>query len=215
MEVREARRLNLIEHIANTYQGNRAAFSRATGKNPNLINLVLSNNKEFARPIGEKLARDLEIKAHLPKGWLDSPRGIGERKSVFIPVVTGALLPKEQPPNADYSFTLPLDDPMLSLRLSGTANLVVYVANESTMTPTFDVGDYLWIDLGVKQYDGDGVYAIVSDNVKFRRIQKISDTQFRMSTDNKVYDPITYNGKDKKKPVICGRVMTCSRNMPL
>ena len=212
----EVRRLNLIEYIANNHGGNRAAFCRATGKNPNLINLVLSGNKDYARSIGEKLARDIEARSSLPKGWLDSPRGIGERKSVFIPMVTDATLPAVQPPSADYSFTLPMDDPRFSLRLTGTKNLVIFTAKDSNMAPTVEVGDFLWIDLGVKDFSGDGVYALTAeDGVMIRRLQKISETELRVSTDNKAFDSLTVKIKGKGKPDICGRVVACSKTSQL
>jgi hypothetical protein len=216
MKVTETRRLNLIEHIANNFAGNRAAFSRATGKNPNLINLVLSGNKDYARDIGEKLARDIEIKSNLPRGWMDSPRGIGERNSVFIPMITSVSLPIAQPPAADYSFTLPMDDPRFSLRLTGTKNLVIFTAKDSTMSPTVEVGDFLWIDLGVKDFAGDGVYSMTTeDGVMVRRLQKISETELRVSTDNKSYESIVVKIKGKGKPEICGRVIACSKTSQL
>jgi SOS-response transcriptional repressor LexA len=216
MDVSETRRLNLIEHIANNFAGNRAAFSRATGKNPNLINLVLSSNKDYARAIGEKLARDIEIKSNLPKGWMDSPHGIGERNSVFIPMITAVSLPTAQPPGADYSFTLPMDDPRFALRLTGTKNLVIYTGKDSTMAPTIEIGDFLWIDLGVKDYAGDGVYAMTTESgVTIRRLQKISETELRVSTDNKSYESIVAKIKGKGKPEICGRVIACSKTNQL
>lgn len=63
MDAFEARRVNLTDYIADRYESNRAAFCRATGKNPNLINLVLTDNADYRRNIGEKLARDIERKA--------------------------------------------------------------------------------------------------------------------------------------------------------
>jgi len=212
----EIRRLNLIEYIANNFAGNRAAFCRATGKNPNLINLVLSANADYSRTIGEKLARDIEARSSLAKGWLDSPRGIGDRKSVFIPVITAAVLPSVQPPESDYSFTLPMDDPRLALRLTGTKNLVIFTAKDSNMTPTIEVGDFLWIDLGVKEFAGDGVYSLIAeDGIVIRRLQKISETELRVSTDNKSFDPLTAKVKGKGKPEISGRVVACSHTKQL
>jgi hypothetical protein len=212
----EVRRLNLIEYIANNFAGNRAAFCRATGKNPNLINLVLSGNKDYARTIGEKLARDIEARSNLAKGWLDSPRDIGDIKSVFIPMITATTLPVVQPVGSDFSFTLPMDDPRFSLRLSGTKNLVIFTAKDSTMAPTIEVGDFLWIDLGVKEFAGDGVYSLTADyGIVIRRLQRISATELRVFTDNKAFDPLTAKIKGKGKPDISGRVVACSKTSQL
>ena len=218
--VTETRRLNLIEHIANNFAGNRAAFCRATLKNPNLINLVLSGNKDYARTIGEKLARDLEERASLPKGWLDSPRGIGDRKSVYIPMITDAIFPVVRPQESDYNFTLPMDDPRFSLRLTGTKNLVILVAKSPAMAPTIEIGDFLWSDLGVKEFSGDGLYALETlagdiAAITVRRLQKITGTELRMSTDNKAFDPIIVKIKGKDQLTICGRVIACSKTTQL
>jgi len=107
----EVRRLNLIEYIAKNFSGNRAAFCRATGKNPNLINLVLSGNKDYARTIGEKLARDIEARSNLAKGWLDSPRDIDDIKSVFIPMITATTLVLTLYSSTAGMFKLPIASP--------------------------------------------------------------------------------------------------------
>jgi SOS-response transcriptional repressor LexA len=47
--------------------GNQSVFARMIGKSPAQVNHWLSRIK----PIGEKVARDLEIAFKLPRGWLD------------------------------------------------------------------------------------------------------------------------------------------------
>lgn len=79
----DVRRDNLRQLVDSKYDGNRSAFARATGKPINLINLMLTPNTERRKPMGEKLARDLEAAERLPTGWLDVDRG----KSSAVPVV--------------------------------------------------------------------------------------------------------------------------------
>ena len=206
MDVFEIRRLNLVEHIANNFQSNRAAFCRATGKNPNLINLVLSDNPEYRRNIGEKLARNIEEVSAMPKEWLDQPRGIGDRNSVFLPLVTG-LLPSAAPTRSEFSFTIPIDDPLLRLQATGTKNLVIYTVQDSSMSGSIEPGDHLIADLGVKKINGDGVYAMmVGGNTQIRRVQQMPTGMVRVSCDNTLYQPFESKPAEIK---IQARILAC------
>jgi hypothetical protein len=85
----DVRRENLEQLIDTKFydeklgKGNRSAFARAAGKNVNLINLSLTPNIALRKPIGEKLARDMEAAVQLPRGWLDQDRG---NKTVMVGV---------------------------------------------------------------------------------------------------------------------------------
>lgn len=213
----DVRRENLISLIRDSYQNNRAEFSRSTGKNPNLINLVLSNNEEYRRNIGEKLARDLESRCGIATGWLDAPRGIGIRRVTRIPILTDAAnVPDKAPLESDYHVTLPVDDPALALRSTGTSNLAIVIANESCMAPTFHVGDLVWVDLGVKKISGDGIYVIrVAGGTVFRRIQQLPTGEVRLSTDDPVYAPQILKGKALSGIRIIGKSTAVSRRTAL
>lgn len=209
MDVFETRRLNLIAFIEEKFDGNRAAFCRATTKNPNLINLVLTDNADYRRNIGEKLARDIEQKAGLATGWLDSPRGVGERRTTCIPISWLVWsIPDKPPLKSDASLTVPTDDPVLKLRITGTSNLLIVVQQESSMAPTIKVNDYFWVDLGVKTFSGNGVYVIRNpdETTLLKRVQQLSDSQFQLSCDDKTYEPVLLNAKSMAKVKIVGRV---------
>lgn len=209
MDVFETRRLNLVAFIEDKFDGNRAAFCRSTGKNPNLINLVLTDNADYRRNIGEKLARDVEKKAGLATGWLDSPRGVGERRMVCIPISWMVwTIPDSPPLRSDSSLTIPTDDPVLRLRITGTSNLMIIVQQEASMAPTIRVGDYFWVDLGVKVFSGDGVYVLRNPDgtTMLKRIQQLSDSEFRLSSDDKSYEPVLLSSKAMNKTGVVGRV---------
>jgi hypothetical protein len=205
----EVRRQNLLALIRDSYQNNRAEFCRATGKNPNLINLVLSHNDEYRRNIGEKLARDIEARCGIANGWLDSPRGMGVRRVTKIPILTDAEdIPDDAPLTSDYHVTLPVDDPTLSLRSTGTSNLVIVVVQESCMAPTFHVGDHVWVDLGVKKIVGDGIYVVrMQDGSLFRRIQQLPTGELRVSTDDPAYAPQILKGKAVTSMRVIGKAI--------
>jgi hypothetical protein len=213
----EVRRQNLLTLIRDSYQNNRAEFCRATGKNPNLINLVLSQNEEYRRNIGEKLARDIEQRAGIAAGWLDSPRGIGIRRVTKIPILTDAgAVPDAAPLESDYHVTLPVDDPTLALRSTGTRNLAIVIAQESCMAPTFRVGDFVWVDLGVKKIAGDGIYVIrMADGSLFRRIQQLPTGELRVSTDDPAYAPQILKGKAANAMRVIGKAIACNNRTAL
>lgn len=88
-DIFEVRRRNLVAYIQDKHEGNRAEFCRAIGKNPNLINLALTKNKEYRKNIGEKLARDIEQQSGMPSGWLDQHDRSPSEPTVQVPVTTG------------------------------------------------------------------------------------------------------------------------------
>lgn len=90
-DIFETRRKNLLSHIADKHQGNRAEYCRAIGKNPNLINLTLTRNPDHRKNIGEKLARDLEHLSNLPDGWLDATERKPPPDVVNVPVVSNDM----------------------------------------------------------------------------------------------------------------------------
>jgi hypothetical protein len=217
MDTFSIRRLNLLTYIEEKFDGNRAAFCRAIEKNPNLINLVLTNNAEYARNIGEKLARDIEQRAGLATGWLDSPKGVGERKMVYIPITWMPwMIPDKPPLRSDASLTVPTDDPALRLRITGTSNLLIVVAQEPSMAPTIRVGDHFWVDLGVKEFRSDGVYVVRNPEgtTMLRRIQALSDG-YQLSCDDKTYEPLVLNFKAMARVKIVGRLISVWAHSPL
>ena len=217
MNIIEVRRQNLLGYIRDTYGGNRAEFCRATGKNPNLINLVLSLNPEYQRNIGEKLARDIEGRTGLASGWLDSPRGIGARKVAKIPMLTDSTdIPEKAPLESDYYAVFPVDDPTLALRSTGLKNLIMVTAQESGMEPTFVVGSYVWVDLGIKKPQGDGIYVLrVGGVTQFRRIQQMPNGDLRLSQDDPAYAPQLVKNRASSGVTVVGKVIAASKRVTL
>lgn len=216
MDIQEIRRNNLVAHIKNKHQGNRAAFCRATGKNPNLINLVLSDNLEFRRGFGEKLARDIESRAGLQEGWLDRLHGHGESRLVRIPIVRCGDIAEKPPTNYETYSVFALDRHMLRAE-SAPTNVVICMNENDNMSPTVNLGDWLYIDLGVKSIVADGLYVLRlmnSNETTLRRVQRLPNDQLRISVDNSLYQPIVGGEceilKDSK---IMGKVIQLTRRV--
>lgn len=185
----EIRRLNLIAHIDAKFEGNRASFCRASGKNPNLINLVLTKNPEYRRNIGEKLARDIEEKSGMQAHWLDNPQGIGARSTTRVPLILDMTVPELPLIYSEFNLTVPFDEPRMISRVTGMANVVIITAADGLMSPTIELGDMVWLDLGVKKFKADGVYALmVGEQTQLRRIQETA-SGYEMSCDSRTPAP--------------------------
>ena len=118
--------------------------------------------------------------------------------------------------DSDYHVTLPVDDPTLALRSTGTANLSIVVAQDSSMSPTFGVGDWVWVDLGIKKLPGDGIYLIrLKDGTMFRRVQQLPTGELRVSTDDTAYTPQILKGKSISGLKLIGKAIAATRRINL
>jgi hypothetical protein len=208
MSINDIRRINLISYIAQHHEGNRAAFCRATGKNPNLINLVLTDNPGYRRNIGEKLARDIEKRCELEPGWLDVAGGMSAKHVLFVPFVEYSNAPTKPPDRADYAWILPTDEPHFATA-TAPARIVAVKMEGSTMKPSIQAGDPVFLDLGVKELDSDGVYLVRrGEKTELRRIQDVGGGDIRIGVDNSTYQPIAGPRKQLLKEfVIVGKAL--------
>lgn len=212
MDVFEARRLNLIDHIEAQYEGNRAAFCRATGKNPNLINLVLTDNADYRRNIGEKLARSIEEKAGLQVGWLDLPRGATPGKSQCIALVTYSDIPEDPPIKPEHYAMIPVDATYPPV-LTGVTKLVFAVVTEASMEPTLGHGDIIYVDLRVKCVESDGLYVLRrGSRTEVRRVQRLNGGLIRLSTDSQQFQALSGTVEEIFEGIrVVGRVVLANK----
>lgn len=215
MDIGDVRRMNLVQYIEQHHKGNRAAFCRAIGKNPNLINLTLTDNAEYRKGFGEKLARDIEKRAGIAQGWLDVPHGLGARRTAYIPLVPLKAIPDAAPDRCDFHLVLPVDDPNLTTRITGIKNLVCCQIDDMTMQPTLSVGDWVWVDLGTKAFSGDGVYALrkPSGETSLARLQQLMNGSYRMSFDNPSYQTMSLTKEELDDAAVAGRVVLAFKGM--
>lgn len=179
--ISEVRRANLRALISEKYEGNRSSFSRATKKNVNLINLVLSNNPDHRRNIGERLARDLEQAVGLPTGWLDIDRNGGSVGKVYtFPVVRLGDA-------SEGLEKLVLGADVVSRHLDGPASIgavkACYMPSDE-MAPAIGKGDLMFVDTSVGAVGQDGVYVLTrGKDVFVRRIRKSLIGGIKISAD--------------------------------
>jgi len=176
----EVRKRNLKKYIDEKFDGNRAAFARASGKNSNLIVLVLSNNPEIVRSIGERLAREIEQKMGLPAGWMDLDSGAPSERFSTIPIISLDNMSQtiEKLFLSDRVLNKSIDTPTSIHAVRG-----LYMPSKE-MQPAISQDDILLVDTGCETYPKDGVYVIRANKSVFvRRVRRLLTGNIRISAD--------------------------------
>lgn len=200
----QIRRANLAALIDERFEGNRAAFCRATGKNPNLINLILSKNPDLQRSIGEKLSRDIEGLLDLPSGWLDKKSPNNTERSSSIPVVSSV----DARPGEEWLVLLPETLRAIAPNVP-TAGLAVVKAASDHMAPSINLGDLVLINKSVKVADSSGgVFAIdTGDGIVLARFRKTIQEGWSISYDNEAYPAAPISQAFLAKQKVVGRAV--------
>ena len=74
MNIREIRRQRVLQLITERFHGVDAQFADAIDRSPTQVARWFMETKN-RRPIGEKIARDIEKQLNLARGWLDTEPG--------------------------------------------------------------------------------------------------------------------------------------------
>lgn len=94
VEISKIRRMRLQELIDTKYGGVQAEFAKKAGVNPTQISTALNpspKNPKYARQIGEKLARKIEVALELPIGWLDGTEDLRQPQPKYLVSPTSIL----------------------------------------------------------------------------------------------------------------------------
>lgn len=173
--------MNLKKLVDDKYDGNKAAFARAAGKNSNLIVLCLSPNPAIRRSIGERLAREIEQVMQLPSGWMDLDSGAPLERYVTIPIVSLDNLKGtvEKLFLSDRVVKKACDTPTSTAVLRG-----LYMPS-AEMLPAIDQDDILLVDTGCEGFPKDGVYVLtINSSVFVRRVRRLLDGNVRIGADS-------------------------------
>lgn len=169
------RRENLRKLVLDRYDGNRAAFSRAAEVHQNQVNLLLTDNMEHRRNLGEALARKLEHTLGLTSGWLDTVHSAATAHLVptlDVPAPLAGIFGKEDMLHSMWLYESHLE--LLEGRITNKSNLHVCRVATRDLDPEISVGDHLLIDLGAKAISVDGVYVVQNGtNLFLRRVTKL------------------------------------------
>ena len=200
----QIRRSNLDALIKDRFEGNRASFCRATGRHPNLINLILSKNPNLKRGIGEKLCRGIEKSLALPQGWLDKPfHGAEGAGAVTVSIID----------NTRIDEWLTLDRTSLKEMSAATpaGHIAVFRVKSDHMSPTVSAGDLLFLDTSEseRKVDQSGSIFVVNaqDGPSLVRFRKTAEG-WVLSFDNTAYAPVKVTQAFVNKQEILGRALT-------
>lgn len=183
--VADIRRENLRALIKEHYENNNAAFCRAASiKNHNGINLVLTDNLENRRNMGEKVARAIEVNIGLPRGYLDVPQmntANGSRVYTFTVVGFDSL-------DAESLERVVLKADVIARHLdspSAMTNVRAVFMQTGEMSPAINKDDLVFVDTGCTKFEQDGVYVILRDKEAFvRRVRRSLAGGIKVSADS-------------------------------
>jgi hypothetical protein len=167
----ETRRENLRRLIQEKFEGNRANLSRLTGINANQINLLLTDNDEHRRNMGESLARRIEREAGLPPNILDQPHDATAKQTFTVPAL---------PVPHELAHIFRAEDTVASVcyylgsahqlgSVTALENLAIYRVTTKDLEPDVAQEDQVIVDTGVRAVTVDGVYILISGGVTFMR----------------------------------------------
>jgi hypothetical protein len=212
----EIRYRNLQKLINERHSGNRSEFARAVEKNINLINLSLTPNAEKRRNIGEKLARDLEKLAHLPKDWLDKDHG-----NNGISLVTAILrvAGDTRMSNDIFPESLIIGSSWLKATCPTTLPENVRFAHQrdESMAGVVANGDVLLVDTSITDINADGLYLLGmgDSNVVTRLVVRQLDGSIVVKASNPNFPASIIKAKDAKKLAVKGRLINKLSFSPL
>jgi len=156
------------------------------------------------RPFGERAARAIEAKLHMPTGYLDAEkeapilvadwsaiRDVDDEMYALVPIVEISLAPG----SASIAYTEPLLPPMAFSRkwlvakgVTSKENLCTCSVNGPAMEPTLMDGDVVMIDAGQRDVIDGEIYAIrYGDEIRVSRLFKVIDGGIRIHPDNRTF----------------------------
>lgn len=199
MDIKATRRERLKRLIKEI--GTQVEFANQTGLNVGHVSQMVTGKRE----VGHKTARRIENIFHLEDGWMDLP---GTESDLPVPAMTriaegtdtitierlnarGSMGGGHEMPDTEQV----IDQIRVSQawvkqrlpRITRSDNLKVISAYGDSMTPTFNDGDLLLVDSGVKAIDIDGVFVLrANDRLYVKRVRQKLDGTFIVSSDNQL-----------------------------
>lgn len=120
-------------------------------------------------------ARDGEIA--IPQFDVRAAMGSGQLPNDYVEIIRHVTMHKSH-----------LD--LLGITYTSAANLAIITGWGQSMAGTINHGEPVFVDRGITQFIGDGVYVFTWDNLVYiKRVQKVSKTHFKIISDNRDNDP--------------------------
>ncbi|OBX09657.1 hypothetical protein QV08_01175 [Gallibacterium salpingitidis] len=202
----------MIDELCN---GNVAEFARKIGKEPSYVSRMLyPEDKKGAKPIGEKIVAEICKTLDLPNNWFDNDSDLPtELKVINDKVIIEVLNVEASAGNGTTGdlvevvsrlYYVPEQYYTLFRGINPDGIRVINIKGDS-MSPTFNSGDMVFVNIKIQSFDGDGVYIFNYKNALYiKRLQRIGE-KFLVLSDNKTYKE--WDIDDENQLFIQGKVI--------
>ncbi|WP_082987426.1 S24 family peptidase [Gallibacterium salpingitidis] len=210
--IRQHKLQSLIDELCN---GNVAEFARKIGKEPSYVSRMLyPEDKKGAKPIGEKIVAEICKTLDLPNNWFDNDSDLPtELKVINDKVIIEVLNVEASAGNGTTGdlvevvsrlYYVPEQYYTLFRGINPDGIRVINIKGDS-MSPTFNSGDMVFVNIKIQSFDGDGVYIFNYKNALYiKRLQRIGE-KFLVLSDNKTYKE--WDIDDENQLFIQGKVI--------
>ncbi|MEC4683388.1 MAG: S24 family peptidase [Nitrospirota bacterium] len=192
MEINAVRHQNFLCLIRERCGNVNAEMGRLIEKAPAQIGALVRGE----RNIGNNIAREIETKLSLPRGWMDISHEEKETEKEF-PTHLYAFIPKYQDirgsgghghqngEHVEISKTLAYRIDWLKSKGLSAENLCVVEVSGDSMSPHIEDGESVLIDMGDTTIRSGEVYAFQSpDGLRIKRFFWQADGRLKISSDN-------------------------------
>jgi hypothetical protein len=191
----EIRRENLRRLIKDKFDNKRADFARAADIQPNQVNLMLSDNPLYRRPVSEDTARRIERNLSLANGYFDqipqnnAPEGL---KNIMAMDVPSELEPVIITSTSLGRITI-TESWLKRHHITDLSRVWLVESNCDGMDPEIRIGDHMvveWLDSALpadKTFSRDGCYILMTrTGPVLRRVQRTL-SEYVISSPNGLY----------------------------
>lgn len=200
--------------------GGQTELSKRIDKSPAQISQWINGSADSktgkARSMKSDTAREIEVALKLPRGWFDQPvesenttpqEGYIQLTLLDIKAEVGNGFDKNDYPKSVK--LIEVSEKWAKNKLGhNLESISVITASGDSMQPTFNSGDWLFVDQAINFYEDEGVYVYMStEGLKVKRLQKLINGGLLIISDNPNYTSETLKSHEIDSIKICGKVV--------
>ena len=204
--------------------GGQTELSKRIDKSPAQISQWINGSADSktgkARSMKSDTAREIEVSLNLPHGWFDQPV-VSEHATPQEGYIQLTLLDVKAAAgngfdNNDYPESVQLIEVSEKWARNNLGHsfksISVITASGDSMQPTFNCGDWLFVDKATNFYEDEGIYVFTSlAGLKVKRLQKLVSGELVIISDNQKYNSETLKSNELDSIKICGKVVATLR----
>lgn len=204
--------------------GGQTELSKRIDKSPAQISQWINGSADSktgkARSMKSDTAREIEVSLNLPRGWFDQPveseNTTPQEGYIQLTLLDVKAAAGNGFDNNDYPESVQLIEVSEKWARNNLGHsfksISVITASGDSMQPTFNCGDWLFVDKATNFYDEDGVYVFMSSSgLKVKRLQKFVSGELRIISDNQKYKSEVIEDNEFNSIKICGKVVATLR----